>query len=139
MPQKKNIDLAELLRSKVHLVLGNYTQIVSLSSNLISGYNRDLQDSKKPLMESFEITLDSLKVSQILVQNIQPNEEVLKQAMTEDLYQTQKAYKLVEKGVSFRDAYSQVKDVILNESTDSSAALQNDKFMKGGDLDENSN
>src|SRR3989344_3146740 len=108
MPQKKNIDLAELLRSKVHLVLGNYTQIVSLSSNLISGYNRDLQDSKKPLMESFEITLDSLKVCQILIQNIEPNENALKKAMTGDLFPTEQALKLVKQGVPFRKAYETI-------------------------------
>jgi argininosuccinate lyase len=116
MPQKKNVDLAELLRSKVHIVLGNYISVVSLSSNLISGYNRDLQDSKKPLMESFEITLDSLKVTQILIKNIKPNKEVLQKAMSDELYQTKKAYKLVEKGMSFREAYLKVKGGDNNEN-----------------------
>ena len=75
MPQKKNVDLAELLRAKVHLVLGNYVQMVSLSANLVSGYNRDLQDIKKPLMESLEITIESLKVTKILLENITPNKK----------------------------------------------------------------
>ncbi len=110
MPQKKNLDLAELLRSKVHLVLGNYTQVVSLSSNLVSGYNRDLQDSKKPLIESFEITLSSLKVTKILLENLKPNGENLKLAMTEELFATEKALKLVLQGKSFRDAYMKVKE-----------------------------
>jgi argininosuccinate lyase len=108
MPQKKNLDLAELLRSKVHLVLGNYTQIVSLSSNLISGYNRDIQDSKKPLMESLEITLESLKATKVLLENLTPDKTKLESAMTEDLFATEKALKLVLKGESFRDAYQKV-------------------------------
>jgi argininosuccinate lyase len=108
MPQKKNLDLAELLRSKVHLVLGNYTQIVSLSSNLISGYNRDIQDSKKPLMESLEITLESLKVTKILLENLTPDKKKLKTAMTEGLFATEKALKLVLKGESFRNAYQKI-------------------------------
>lgn len=108
MPQKKNLDLAELLRSKVHIVLGNYTTLVSLSSNLISGYNRDLQDSKKPLMESLEIALDSIIASQILLANLTVNSEKLKTAMTDDLFQTEKALKLVIKGENFRDAYKTV-------------------------------
>jgi len=108
MPQKKNLDLAELLRSKVHLVLGNYTQIVSLSSNLISGYNRDIQDSKKPLMESLEITQESLKMTKILLENLTPDKGKLKTSMTEDLFATEKALKLVLKGESFRDAYRKV-------------------------------
>lgn len=108
MPQKKNIDLAELLRSKVHLVLGNYTQVVSLSSNLISGYNRDIQDSKKPLFESLEITLDCLKAAQILFKNITPNKKILRSSMTNELYATEKALELVIKGMSFRDAYQKI-------------------------------
>jgi len=108
MPQKKNVDLAELLRSKVHLVMGNYTQLISLSSNLISGYNRDIQDSKKPLFESLELTLNSIKVCQILLKNIKPNKKVLNQAMTEDLFSTEKALKMVMGGLSFRDAYQKV-------------------------------
>lgn len=108
MPQKKNLDLAELLRGKVHLVLGNYTQIISLSSNLISGYNRDIQDSKKPLMESLEITLESLNVTKILLENLVPDEKKLKTAMSEELFATEKALKLVLKGESFRSAYQKI-------------------------------
>lgn len=110
MPQKKNLDVAELLRSKVHLVLGNYIQIISLSTNLISGYNRDLQDSKKPLMESLEITLESLQVMQILLENLIPNEKILKNAMDSEIYAAEKAFEFVKKGISFRDAYMKVKN-----------------------------
>lgn len=109
MPQKKNVDIAELLRSKVHILLGYYVQIVSMSSNLISGYNRDLQDVKKPLMESFATTLGSLQVTGILLQNITPNKEVLKQAMTDDLFATEKVMELVKKGIPFREAYQKIK------------------------------
>jgi len=109
MPQKKNLDLAELLRSKVHVVLGNYTQLVSLSSNLISGYNRDLQDMKKPLLESLEIALDSIKAVGILLNNLTPKREVMESALTEEIFAAQKAYKLVQKGMPFRKAYQEVK------------------------------
>jgi argininosuccinate lyase len=108
MPQKKNLDIAELLRSKVHLVLGNYVQIVSLSSNLISGYNRDLQDSKKSLMESLEITKDSLKITQLLLLSIKPNKEHLKETITKELFAAEKALNLVLKGDNFRDAYQKI-------------------------------
>ena len=105
MPQKKNLDVAELLRSKVHLVLGNFVQIVSLGTNLISGYSRDYQDSKKPLVESFEITLDSIKMTKILLENLTPNKKVIMVAMTDELFATEKALKQVLKGKAFRDAY----------------------------------
>jgi argininosuccinate lyase len=106
--RKKNLDLAELLRSKVHIVLGNYTQIISLSSNLISGYNRDHQESKKPFMESLEITKQSIQATTILVQNIVPNKAKLKEAMTDELFATEEALNLVLQGQSFRDAYQVV-------------------------------
>lgn len=116
MPQKKNVDLAELLRSKVHIVLGNYTQIVSMSSNLISGYNRDLQDMKKPLFESLEITADSLKVTGILLNNLTPNQEKLNKSMTGDLFAAEKAFELVKKGMPFRKAYQKIgKEVSVDE------------------------
>lgn len=116
MPQKKNIDLAELLRGKVHLGLGNYVQMVSLSSNLISGYNRDLQDIKKPLMESLEITLDSLKVAGILLNSLTPNHPVLEQALTPEIFAAEKAFELVKKGMSFRKAYQKIgKEASVNE------------------------
>lgn len=108
MPQKKNIDIAELLRSKIHLVLGNYTKIISMSSNLISGYNRDLQDIKKPLFESLEITKDSLKALNLLVKNLKPKEDVLKKALTPELFATHAAYKLVKKDIPFREAYKKI-------------------------------
>lgn len=109
MPQKKNVDVAELLRSKVHLVLGYYTALVSISSNLPSGFNRDMQDTKKPLMESFAITLSSIKVSQILLGHIYPNKKKLEAAMTSELYAAHDALKLVRQGLAFRDAYRNIK------------------------------
>ena len=108
MPQKKNVDLAELLRSKVHLLTGNYVQLVSLSSNLISGYNRDLQDSKKPFMESLEIAHDSILVSTLLIKNLIPNKPKLKAALTPEIFATHQAYALVSQGIPFREAYQTV-------------------------------
>ena len=112
LPQKKNVDVAELLRSKVHVVLGYYTTLVSLSSNLISGYNRDLQDSKKPLIESLETTHDSIKVASILLKNLTPNTKILQSAISEDMLAANKAYTLVTKGMTFRKAYEKVKKEI---------------------------
>ncbi|MBI2430554.1 MAG: argininosuccinate lyase [Candidatus Levybacteria bacterium] len=114
MPQKKNLDVAELLRSKVHLILGNYTQVISVSSNLISGYNRDMQDTKKPLIESLEIVLESVGVANILLQNIAPNKDVLRKAMGSELFAVDKAFSLVKKGIPFRDAYREVKNANKN-------------------------
>lgn len=108
MPQKKNVDIAELLRSKVHITSGNYLQVVGILSNLPSGYNRDLQDFKKPFMESFEIAEDCLKVTNILLNNLTPIKGNLKKALTPEIFATHKAFKLVAKGTPFREAYQVV-------------------------------
>lgn len=108
MPQKKNVDIAELLRSKIHLVLGYYTQVISIASNLPSGYNRDLQDTKKAFIEALETTQDSLKVANILVNNLLPNQEKLEEVLTPDIFAVHNALKLVSKGTPFREAYKSV-------------------------------
>jgi len=109
MPQKKNVDVAELLKAKTHKVLGNFVQVAGIVSNLISGYNRDFQETKKPIMESFEIVLSSLKATKLLIIGLTPDVAKLKAAMTDELYATQKALDLVAKGISFRDAYKLIK------------------------------
>ena len=105
MPQKKNVDLAELIRSKLHLAIGNQLSVVSLSANLPSGYNRDFQDGKKPLFESLEIVIKSLVVTNILVENIEPNEDKMMEALTPEIFATHKALEAVGMGKSFREAY----------------------------------
>ncbi len=108
MPQKKNVDLAELIRSKIHIVLGNYLQTMTISTNLISGYHRDLQDMKKPLFEGLETTKTTIQAATILLQSLMPNKKKLVKAMTSELFATHKAIELTQQGTPFRDAYHQV-------------------------------
>lgn len=108
MPQKKNIDIAELLRSKLHIILGHYNGITGASSNLPSGYNRDFQDAKKPLLESLDISKQSLQIAKLLLLHLKPNKVKLLNSMTPELFATHNALAKVQKGQSFRDAYHQV-------------------------------
>ena len=107
MPQKKNPDVLELLRAKYHVVSSYEFQVSGITSNLISGYNRDIQLTKEPVMKSFAITSDSLAISVLIFQNIAVNQEKCKVAMTEDLFATERVYDLVKTGIPFRDAYKQ--------------------------------
>tara|TARA_B100000315_G_C14068866_1_gene359686 strand:+ start:23 stop:409 length:387 start_codon:yes stop_codon:yes gene_type:complete len=109
MPQKKNYDVLELVRAKYHLVLGYEFQVKSLIGDLISGYNRDMQLTKEPIMKSLEITKETLQIMDLVVKNLIVKEENCSKAMTDDLYATEKAYKLVSEGMSFRDAYKELK------------------------------
>ncbi len=108
MPQKKNLDIAELIRSKIFIVNGHYNQILGITTNLISGYNRDTQDIKKPLIESLEVTDNTIQATSFLIAGIKPNIEKLKNAITPELFATDKAIELVNQGVPFREAYQKV-------------------------------
>ncbi len=108
MPNKKNPDVLEMLRAKYHIVVSLEGQVKGIASSLPTGYNRDMQLTKGPLIKGFEITEQSLKAAALLFRNLKVNREMCKKAMTEDIYATEKAYKLVEKGVPFRDAYKEV-------------------------------
>jgi len=108
MPHKKNPDVLELIRAHYHQMVSWEFQIKNISGNLISGYNRDMQLTKDPIIKGFELTKESLKIMKLVMENIHFNEERCKNAMTKDLYITKKAYELVNKGIPFREAYAQV-------------------------------
>ena len=106
MPHKKNPDVLELVRANYHLLLGEQLKIGSIIGNLISGYNRDVQLTKAPLINSFRITRDCLRIFTLLLDNLRINRA--KCQLTLELSATEEVYKLVKKGVPFRDAYREI-------------------------------
>jgi argininosuccinate lyase len=108
MPQKKNPDVLELLRAKYHAVVSCEFYVKSVTGNLPSGYNRDVQLTKEPTMRGLEIAKESLSVASRLVKKLRVNKENCRKALTEEIYATEKAYRLVRKGVPFREAYREV-------------------------------
>jgi argininosuccinate lyase len=108
MPQKQNPDVLELVRANAHVVNGELVKINGIILNLPSGYNRDFQFTKEPLLKSLKIAIDSLKVMSKIISGLETENRKLKTAMGPELYATEKAYKLVEKGVPFREAYKKV-------------------------------
>lgn len=112
MPQKKNYDALEIMRGSAAMVQGNLIQIQNIQSGLHTGYHRDLQLIKKPLVECCQSTAENLGMASLLGSYLQVKEQKLKSAMTEELFATDKVYELVKTGTPFRDAYSQVKNSI---------------------------
>ena len=108
MPQKKNPDLAELIRAGHSELVGSGSALQMLTVNLGSGYHRDLQLSKEPVIKSINKTLQMLKACQILVAAMAPNEKNLRAACTSELFAAEAANQLVKEGMSFRDAYRKV-------------------------------
>lgn len=108
MPQKKNPDVLELIRANYAVVLGEEHKVKSLTSNLISGYNRDLQLSKGPLFHAYDTTVECVEIVTLILTGIEVDEGKCLLAITEDLSATEEAYKFVQKGIPFRTAYQKV-------------------------------
>ena len=108
MPNKKNPDVLELLRGSYAILIGYQTQIQSLSQNLISGYNRDIQLSKEPIMKSIDLINNCLDITALVVSGIMVNEENCSKAMKDELFATERAYSLVKDGIPFRQAYRKI-------------------------------
>jgi len=107
MPQKKNYDVLELIRGKSAFVHSALYAIDMLGSKLISGYNRDYQLAKKPLIEAFASTTACLTAMNLVYKNLKINHTAVKKAVTPELFAADHAYELVKGGQSFREAYKE--------------------------------
>jgi argininosuccinate lyase len=80
MPQKKNPDPLELTRSKSAIVTGNLVIMLGITKALPSGYSRDLQDFKPPLLEASATAIDTVKIMAGVVKSMQVNEKRMGEA-----------------------------------------------------------
>ncbi len=109
MPQKKNLDSMELIRGNASVVFSNQLIAKNIPKGTLSGYNRDLQLIKKPLLESLEIAYSSLEVVREFIKGITINNDSIKKAIKNDIFAADMANEMVElNGTSFRDAYVKV-------------------------------
>jgi len=108
MPNKKNPDVLELVRAKANKVLAAHAQVINTIKDLPSGYNRDFQETKAPLMEGFAIAKSSLEMMALVVSNLKVNKEKCVKACVPEIFATDKAVSMAAKGMPFRDAYQAV-------------------------------
>ncbi len=108
MPQKKNWDIMEIIRWNTGIFLGYQIQIQEVIKNLPSWYNRDFQLIKEPYLKAIKLIKDTLQIASLSIDNLEVKKENLENACTDEIYATDKAYKLVRQGMSFRDAYKEV-------------------------------
>ncbi len=108
MPQKKNPDGLELLRSRAASISGWTDQMKRIIQSLPSGYNRDFQDSKEPFLRVLHTGLVSIRIAGLTFEKLEVHEERLRQAHRPEIFATDEAVRLVKDGKSFRDAYRQV-------------------------------
>ena len=115
MPNKRNPDVLELLRGSYSILIGYQSQIQSLSQNLISGYNRDIQLSKEPTIRSIDLIKNCLDINTLVISGLIVNEKNCKKAMTDELFATEQAYNMVKEGIPFRQAYRKIADELIKK------------------------
>ncbi|HEX3771114.1 MAG TPA: argininosuccinate lyase [Polyangiaceae bacterium] len=109
MPQKKNPDLFELVRGKSARAVGNVVAMLTLMKGLASGYNRDQQDDRLPLLEAGPLARGCAQMVSLGVEHVEFDRERGRRALDEGFTQaTDLAEALVRRGVPFREAYKAV-------------------------------
>jgi argininosuccinate lyase len=117
MPQKRNPDIAELVRGKAALVIGALMQLLTLLKGLPLTYNRDLQEDKGIVFNAVDTTLACLSAMSQLVATATFNADRMRQALARDFSTaTDLADYLVRKGVPFREAHRIVGQLVLHLS-----------------------
>jgi len=115
MPQKMNPDVLELIRGHYHVLNGLEVQVKNLMANLITGYHRDAQLGKEPVLKSIEITVECLSIMTTLVNGVKVDAAKAKIQMSDELFATEKVYKLVRQGVPFREAYRRIAKTLFGD------------------------
>ncbi len=108
MPHKKNPDVFELIRAKCNGLQALPNELILLTSNLPSGYHRDLQLLKEKLFPAFETLQECLQMVPLMLSNIQVKENILEDEKYRFLFSVEEVNKLVLSGVPFRDAYKKI-------------------------------
>jgi argininosuccinate lyase len=109
MPQKKNPDVAELIRGRVGRVYGALIGALTMMKALPLSYNRDMQEDKIHLFEGLDTVSDCVHLMTVMVQKAAWRPENMERALRKDFSNaTDLADDLVEKGMSFREAHEVV-------------------------------
>ncbi len=108
MPHKKNPDVFELIRGKCNSIQALPNDIAMVTTNLPSGYHRDLQLLKEKLFPAFETIKDCLEMTYLMLSNIQVKSNILEDEKYKYLFSVEEVNILVLAGMPFRDAYKKV-------------------------------
>ncbi len=114
MPQKKNPDSMELVRGKSARVFGNLMTLLTMLKGLPMAYNKDMQEDKEAVFDTFDTTRDCLQISATVLQNIKVREDAARNAALKGyLNATELADYLSKKDIPFRDAHELAGKIVL--------------------------
>ncbi|XP_051904054.1 argininosuccinate lyase isoform X2 [Hippocampus zosterae] len=113
MPQKKNADSLELIRSKAGRIFGRCAGFMMTLKGLPSCYNKDLQEDKEAMFDAYDSILAVLQVAAGVVSTLKIDAGAMEAALSPDMLATDLAYYLVRKGVAFREAHALAGKAVL--------------------------
>ena len=114
MPQKKNPDMAELIRGKVGRVYGDLFGLLTTMKGLPLAYNKDMQEDKEGLFDAVKTILPSIKIMTGMIATLQVKKEAMEHATHHDFSNaTELADYLATKGIPFRKAHEIVGELVL--------------------------
>jgi argininosuccinate lyase len=108
MPQKRNPDVFEIARGSAARMLGNLTTVLATLKGLPSGYNKDLQDDKRPLFDGVDTMLLVVPAVAGALDEVRFDAARMRTAVSAGLMATDLADYLVDRGISFREAHAAV-------------------------------
>lgn len=115
MPQKRNPDVFELVRSAQAVTIAALTETLAITTKLTSGYQRDLQRLKAPLFRSIDLADDTLAIMAHALSGIEFRRD--KPRLSDDLYAAERANAMVvEEGIPFREAYRRVAAMLKTDT-----------------------
>ena len=130
MPQKKNPDMAELIRGKTGRVYGHLLGLLTVMKSLPLAYNKDLQEDKEGMFDTVETILNSLDVLAGMLSSMQVNKAKMQQSTENDFSNaTELADYLAGKGLPFREAHEIVGKLVLD-------SIKHGKNIQDWDLEE---
>jgi argininosuccinate lyase len=115
MPQKKNPDSMELVRGKAGRVFGHTMSLLALLKGLPLTYNKDMQEDKEAVFDTFETVCSCLEVTATVLRSVRVNEERMREATSEGyMNATELADYLARKGTPFREAHEVVGRMVVH-------------------------
>lgn len=115
MPQKKNPDMAELIRGKTGRVYGNLFGLLTVMKGLPLAYNKDFQEDKEGMFDTAHTILTSLDIMAGMIETMKVNKEIMEKSTEKDFSNaTELADYLATKGMPFRQAHEVVGKLVLD-------------------------
>jgi argininosuccinate lyase len=108
MPHKKNPDVAEVLRAKSNRLKALPNEVNYITTNLPSGYHRDLQITKEILMPAIDDIKECLSIAEFMMTNLEVEKDLLEDKKYDLLFSVENVNQMVVEGTPFRDAYKKI-------------------------------